>query len=281
MRRVIREPLVHFLLLGGCLFLLFKFTAEDPDAGLDQRPEIVITQGRIETLAANFQKVWQRLPSEQEIQGLIEDYIREEVFYREALAMGLDRDDTIIRRRMRQKMQFLSEDIADLKVPTEEEVQAYYSANTESFRSEALYSFKQVYLDASKRGEAALAYAEELLSILQQDDAGAEELSDPLMVDFAFQELRVRDVERTFGRSFTEALKMLEPRQWQGPMVSGYGVHLVKLEEVVPGVIPEIDAVREEILLNLEAQNRDAFNDDFYMRLRERYIVTVEASQVQ
>jgi hypothetical protein len=159
--RLLKEPLVHFLALGAAIFALFNWIGEragGAEAAL-AREEIVITKGAIRSLTEQFAKTWNRPPAAEELEGLIADHIREEILYREALALGLDRDDTIVRRRMRQKLEFLSEDLLALPEPSEEDLVAYFEAHPGAFRSDSTLTFKHVFLNADKRGDAVASDA--------------------------------------------------------------------------------------------------------------------------
>ncbi|MHC4818169.1 MAG: peptidyl-prolyl cis-trans isomerase, partial [Planctomycetota bacterium] len=171
MLRLLREPLVHFLLLGGAVFAVFALTRDPAEAA--PRDEIVITAGQVRQLAAVFQKTWQRPPTPTELENVIEARVREEVFLREALAAGLDKDDTIVRRRMKQKLEFFMDDIAGQVTPTVQELQAFLDANADRFRSEATFSFRHVYLSTDKR-ETPEEDARRLLARLKKGEADIE-----------------------------------------------------------------------------------------------------------
>ena len=162
MRAWLREPLLHFLVIGAAIFFLYRVVS-----GEEEGPrEIVVTEAQIESLAEGFARTWMRPPTAEEIRGLVDDYVREEVYYREAMALGLDRDDTVIRRRLRQKMEFVSDDIAAVKEPTDAELQAYLEANTPAFVDPPTFTFEQLYFSSDRRGEAALADAQRVLAQL-------------------------------------------------------------------------------------------------------------------
>ena len=150
--KLLREPLVHFIALGALVFLLFHF-----NANRDEAPDgkIIVTPGKIEQLVTGFTRTWHRPPTRQELDGLVEDHIREEVLYREALAMGLDKDDTIVRRRMRQKLEFLTEQASTAALPTDQELQSWLDKHPNKFRVEPAIAFSQVYFNASRRGETS------------------------------------------------------------------------------------------------------------------------------
>ncbi len=278
MRKIFKEPLLVFLLLGGAMFLLFQQVSNNviPDSA-----EIIVTEGRIEALSLGFAKVWQRTPSAEEMDHLIQNYIREEILYREALAMGLDRDDPIVRRRMRQKMEFISEDIAKSNVPEEKELQAYLTTHKSEYRLPTQFSFRQIYFNSSERGQAAHTDAMTLLATLQKPagkDIDVETLGDSLMLKQTFRRAPERDIARDLGTQFLQSLRNLPTGSWQGPVQSGFGLHLVYIDERIDGEAPALKDVHEAVLRDWSSVKRKQTNEAFYEALRSRYTVTVEAT---
>jgi len=275
MKRILRDPLLHFLLIGAALFLVFALV-KGPAGNEENR--IVITGGDIEYLQANFTRTWQRQPTENELQGLIEDKIRDEISFREAVAMGLDQDDAVIRRRLRMKMELLVEDIANLSSPTDEELQTYLDDHMDSFRQEPQVSFKQVYLNSDKRGTGVGEAARKMLAELVKAGPGAdpEIYSDPNMLPNDFSLSYISDFEKLFGGSFARDLLQVEPGKWDGPVWSSYGLHLVFVWDRIEGRDPELGEVREEVEREWTAQRRREFKDETYKKLRQRYTVVVE-----
>jgi len=276
MARLLREPLVHFLLLGVVIFVWFDLV-RDP-ATTRPRGEIVVTTGQIERLAALFEKTWQRPPNAAEKEGLIEDFIREEVYYREALAAGLDRDDTIVRRRMKQKLEFVTEDIADLVEATEDELRAYLEAHPDAFRSEPTLSFRHVYLNPN-RGESVEQDARALLAQLKASDAGTDtaSLGDVLvMIEPVFKDEPLREVVRALGPVFAAKLLELPTGDWTGPVVSGFGLHLVFIEKRTDGNVAELKDVRLAVAREWESARRREMREGLYQELRKNYVITVE-----
>lgn len=274
MRKFLHDPLLHFLLLGAALFALFQWVA---DSTGDRNPmrEIVITAGRIQALSQSFEKVWQRPATALELDGLIQEHIREEVLYREALAMGLDRDDTIVRRRLRQKMEFLSEDLVRLEEPSDTELQAFLTAHAERFRQESRFSFRQVYLNANKRDTSAEADARAMLVTLRGHNGDASHLGDRLMIPHRFEQEPEREVARALGKQFLRALHDTPLGSWQGPVVSGFGLHLVHISHRTEGKVPALAEVRDAVLREWSAAKRKQVNEAFYATLRARYQITV------
>ena len=276
MTKILKEPLLHFLILGTVLFAVYEWGAAGRAANVSQIEEIVITEGRIYSLTQKFEKVWMRPPTEQELEGLIEGHIREDILYREALAMGLDRDDVIVRRRMRQKIEFLSEDIAKLEVPDEDALKAFLVTHPEKFRNSTRYSFRQVYLNANDRGQSVKAHAQDILAKLRKQDGNAVNAGDRFMIKHSFKNETDREIERTLGSQFLKSLCETPQGSWQGPIVSGFGLHLVHISERIDGEVPELPEIRDIVMLEWTAVKRKETNEAFYQMLRDRYKVTVE-----
>ena len=272
MPRLLKEPLVHFLVLGALIFAWFEF-AGDRETRIPP-DEIVVTTGQIDRLAALFAKTWQRPPTAAEREGLIEDFIREEVYYREALAAGLDRDDTIVRRRMKQKLEFVSEDIAEVE-PTEEELRAYLRAHSDAFRVEPVLSFRHVYFNADRR-KTAKKDARAALARLKAG-GGETDAGDPLlMVEPAFKDEPLREVARALGQVFAAKLLELPIGEWTGPVRSGFGLHLVFVEKRTEGKVAKLEEVREAVARDWSEAKRREMREGFYEELRKKYVITVE-----
>lgn len=266
-----REPLLHFAVLGAGLFLLFSRIGEG-----DRPDEIVLTAGEIESLAEGWRRTWQRPPTRAELDGLIEDRITEEVLYREALALGLDRGDTIVRRRLRQKIEFLSDGLAGTADPSDTDLAAYLQQHAEQFRSEPRVSFEQVYVSTDRHGTAAREVAERLLAELARRADGAGQLGDPIALEPAFEALPAGEVAKLFGPEFVEQLLAASPGRWVGPIASGYGLHLVRVRERGDARDPSLAEVRKAVERAWREDRRTQAKADFVRRLRERYVVTVE-----
>ena len=271
--KFLREPLVQFLLIGAVLFGLGYART-----GSDSRREIVVSAGRISQLTQQFQTVWMRPPTRQELEGLIQNYVREEVFYREAMAMGLDQDDQVIRRRLMNKLQFVTEDLLSQAEPTDSELTAWLAANPDKVRRDPLFTFSQVYVATDARTpEAAAALAGRLLAELRAPggDARAADLGDRTMLEHDFTRMERRDVGLKFGDQFAAALDSTPVGRWSGPIPSGYGLHLVLVRERTPGSIPPLAEVRSQVLRELQNQRRENGLDSLYHRMKGNYHVSV------
>jgi hypothetical protein len=275
MRGLLREPLLHFLLLGTGLFVAFDLAGK---RGNGDPEKIVVTQGQIEHIAATFARVHERLPDPPELEALSRDHVREEVYVREALALGLDRDDTIIRQRLRQKVEFVSEDVAALVEPTDADLQAYLTAHPETFRLEQRFTFSQVYLNPERRRDSLGRDAAQLLAQLNEVGAGADvsALGDPFLLDHEFKGVAASEVAQQFGERFAAKLGELPLGQWQGPVESGYGAHLVIIRERTEGRLPALGEVRDSVRREWQNVQRLEANEKFFRGLLARYTVVVE-----
>ena len=239
MRSILKEPLLHFLLIGAALFLSFGLLDDKTSGGGDN--QVVVSAGRIEQLANIFGKTWQRPPTAYELKGLIDDFVLEEIYYRQAVAMGIDRDDTVIRRRLRQKFEFLTDDMAAATDPSDEDLAAYLAANSDAFRRDATYTFRQVYINPEQPGVELEAYVAEQLSALR---AGKKAGGDTGLLPARFDRAPSRVVDGSFGSGFTKQLDELSAGGWQGPIESGLGVHVIRLESREEGTLPELAEIR-------------------------------------
>ncbi len=277
-RRLLREPLLHFLLLGAGLFAAFSWTSGDTATG---PKSINVTQGTIEHLVEVFVRTRQRPPAEQEIKGLIQDYVREEISVREAMALGLDRDDLIIRRRLRQKLEFVTEDLTAQADPSNQELQTYLKEHPAEFATEPRYTFRQVYLDPQRHGENLHHDAARLLVELRKvgGKGNIAAIGDPSLLEGEFKDALAHEVRDAFGENFVAILGTLPLGQWQGPVESAYGAHVVFLTERTEGGVPPLESVRNAVRREWMNTKRREANDKFYEELLKRYDVRIEVPQ--
>jgi len=277
MNKWLKEPLLHFLLIGSMLFGLYSMLNPEEPSFSDNR--IIISPGDIERLSANWTKKRNRPPTEVELQVLIDSYIRDEVYYREAIALGLDQNDTILRRRMVQKMVFLSSDIADLNQPDEASINQYFQENLDKYELPARISFSHIYFSATKRGEHIYADLEKALADVRASkdtDIIAGESGDPFMLQHDFTLETPFEIVRLFGQDFAERLFQFQADSWQGPVESGYGLHLVRVNEKVAAKRPDLASVIDKVRNDLMFEQRQKINKEIYERFRQRYEIVIE-----
>lgn len=273
-KRLLREPLVHFVAIGAALFVAFAWK------GGSSSSRIVVARARIESFAAGFQRTWQRPPTEEEMKGLIDGYVREEAAVREAMATGLDREDTIIRRRLKQRVDFLAEDRIDAAPPTDAELAAWLAAHPDLYRAEARVSFRQVCLTAEKRGGPAGAEAEarRIAAALEKTGAGAEAPGDSVLLPPDMPLAPQSEIARVFGSEFAAAVARIEPGHWAAPVPSSFGVHAVLVRERTPARAPALADVRAAVERDFTADRRARARDALYARLLAKTTVVIEKS---
>jgi hypothetical protein len=267
---VLREPLVQFLGLGALLFVLHAAVG----GGSDDRERITVTRGQIEHLAATFARTWQRPPTRRELDGLVEDWVRTEIAARQARALGLDDEDAVIRRLLRQKLEFLTEDAGQM-APTDGELRAYLAEHPDAFRTPARFTFKQVYFSSARRADPA----GDARALLARLDAGAAldgDAGDSLLAPAELADASRPDVESIFGATFGEELATAPLGRWSGPFVSGYGIHLVLVERRSEEVVPPLEEIRPVVERDWQQARRAGVLDEAYRRMRARYDVVVE-----
>jgi len=275
MNRLLREPLLHFLLLGAAIFVAYGLVSP---RGSDAPATIVVTSGRVENLAAGFAVLWGRRPTDAELDGLIEDWVREEIATREALALGLDKDDPVIRRRLRQKLEFLSDDAVAQEAPTDADLGAYLQAHRETFFVEPRLTFRQVYLDPQQHRDRIDRDSAQVLAQLRQHGAetDASTSGDSTLLPPVLDDVPASEVAKQFGEPFAATLLEIPVGRWEGPVESSYGVHLVRVSERTEGHLPELSDVRDAVQSEWENARRQDATASFYRELRERYTVTVQ-----
>jgi parvulin-like peptidyl-prolyl isomerase len=274
-RRLLREPLLHFLLIGAVLFVLYGAL----NRGRSDAPrDIVISEARVAAIAESFATVWMRPPTEVELRGLIDDYVAEEVYYREAIAMGLDQDDTVIRRRLRQKMEFISDGIADAAEPTDAQLQGYLEENAAKFARPAELTFMQVYLSPERRGDRVRADAEKLLAELQAIAGAVDpvEAGDATLLPATMEAASPQSIANAFGQDFARQVDEAPVGQWTGPIESSFGLHLVRVGERTAGAAPTLAEIRPIVLREWQSDARRKENSTFLATLRDKYDVRVE-----
>lgn len=272
-----REPLFHFLLIGAAIYALYGAFAEP--AAEENGDTIVVSAGEVRWMHTSWLKRWNRPPTERELDGLIEQYIRETVLYREAVAMGLDQQDQVIRRRLAQKLEFLAKDLVALTPPTDEKLKEYFAKHRKRYQAPVRYTFTQVFLDPDKRGDSTVADAEKIKAELIAEGDAIEDpgaLGDGLMLQSYYPNKDAVEIQKNFGGGFMKSLAELSPGQWHGPILSGYGVHLVFVSHVHEPPAPVFADVRERVEQDWRSDRSEELNEEFYVNLRDRYAVVVD-----
>jgi hypothetical protein len=278
MKRIFKEPLLHFLLLGAAIFVAYSLVSKASSA---EPGKIVVTQGQLASMWEGFTRTRQREPSRDEWEGLIRARVREEVYYREALALGLDKDDTVIRRRLQQKIEFVSDDLAAQAPPTDAELNAFLQAHADQFRLEPRFTFRQVFLNPEKHGENLARDSAHLLSQLNQAGGRSDisALGDSFVLGQQFDALPASEIARQFGDAFSRAMDGLSPGRWHGPIASSFGSHLVFVTERTEARAAVLADVREAARREWDEARRMEVKERSYQEMLKRYAVTVETPE--
>jgi len=278
LRHWLREPLLHFLVLGGLLFVAYGVVHRGFSSPTSRK--IQLTPEDLNQLEAYFVSQWHREPTPPELAALVEDRVRDEILYREALSMGLDKNDTIVKRRMAQKMEFLSEDVANAHEPTTAELKKWYSKNAQRFAQGDQVTFRHLYFSPDRRGQRARPDATTVLHKLAtlSDPSQAAALADPLPLATAYEARTLEELAKDFGLPFAQALFKLKPGTWQGPIQSGYGWHLVFVKSITRGRVPDFDEVEPDVKTAwLTDQSGEQWRT-VYAAMRAKYEIVLPAA---
>lgn len=270
---LLRQPLLQFFVIGATLFALFSFVDDTPPA--PDRPVIVVSPQDAQWLASQFKATWKRLPSEKELETIVEAYVREEIYVREALALGLDQGDTIVRKRLSQKMEFLTEAGAAASFVDDAMLQAYLDENPEIYLTAPKLAFAQILLPEPAK-DTMPAILDELTAGGDFTQLGARNLLPPMVSPISAQA-----VDGTFGKGVFEQISKLEPGTWSGPVSSGYGQHLVRLDLFEPGILPPFEELRDRIEQDWRRDKAEQLRLERFEQLRDQYdIETPDLPQV-
>ena len=275
--RILREPLLHFLVLGALLFGLY-FWVGSPSIASTSAKQIEVSTPVIESLQATWQLQWGRKPTAQQLQKLVDNYVHDEVLYQEALALGLDNKDIIVRRRLIQKMQFLVQDVAGIKEPSEEELQGYLENHSDRYTIPGRFSFKQVYFSQELHGDNTESDAKNLLIQLQNNPNQTPPRGDRSMLPTTYTLASAKTLNNTFGGTLAREMAEVTEKGWQGPFHSAYGSHLVNVTEIEPGHPATLAEVRKNVRLDYLRDQKQKQDELFYQKLRDRYRVSIDES---
>jgi hypothetical protein len=273
-----KEPLLHFLLAGAALFGAYAWmnrTADNPNASKLQ--QIHIGAGDVQWIAENWTTQWRRAPTREELRGLISDYLNEQLLAREARALGLEDNDVIVRRRLAQKLTFLIDDTLRQTEPSETELQQFYAAHAQRFRSDARISFTHVYFGSQRRADARSDATDALRLLLEEGGPStAGELGDRLLVETEFHDETQQSISGAFGADFARALFALKSSAWSGPIESGYGLHLVRVSTVREARLPPLSEVRARVVEAWRNAQEKSAKERYLDELRKKYNIVAD-----
>jgi len=265
MKKILKEPLLHFLLIGAVLFLVYNLVNTE-----QKENEIIIDDNLINELAAKWELKRNRQPNLPELKGLVNQYVEQEILYREALAMNLDHNDEIVKRRLAQKMEFISDELAEILQPTEEMLKEYFKKNEENYKKPSVFTFNQVYFSEDKRTSAV----EDAKRILEVEHP--ENLGDHLSLPSHYTNTNARKISIDFGYVFAEALDTLPLGKWTGPVRSGYGVHLVFIEDRKPSGFYVFEEVTKKVNVDYNFHASNEFKKELIALLLTNYEISFD-----
>ncbi len=272
MKKILKEPFFHFIGIGVLLFLLYGLV-NDKTAS---KNTIIINDFDVSSLISKWEMQWKRPPTEKELQNLINLNIKQEVFYQEALNMNLDHNDEIIKRRLSQKMQFLSNDIAAMIEPTENELKLYYNEHADKYLTPPSYSLYQITFSPDNRKDN---YKDAIETLKQFPNATFDEMKqwgDALPFNYYFEDINANEFGLQLGSKFPEALKEQGLNKWVGPIPSGFGYHLVFITEKTEPYLSELNLIKKEVLRDFEYVNKKEIDDLMYKELKKKYNIEID-----
>jgi hypothetical protein len=272
LRTLLAEPMLHFVVMGILLFAIHRHMAPVGSGG----NRIVVTQGIVADLAAQHEARWGRPPTRPELASLVESYVRDEILYREGVTLGLDRDDPVVKRRVRQKLEVMAEEETSAGAPSDAELSAYLAANASRFTRPAILTFEQVFLGSSAAGGSVERVA--LRQDLGRRGFDPTALRKPSLLPSEMTSTPTDLIARDFGAKFATALEQVPVGEWAGPIDSAFGAHFVRVLERAPAVVPALSDIRDAVVREWENERRQRARNDNYRRLRSRYDVDIDAA---
>ncbi len=275
LKRLLQEPLIHFTVFALVIFGAYALISPQREIAPGQ---ILITSGKIDQITSLFAKTWQRPPTVVELKGLIDDYVKEEIYYREAKELGLDTDDTVIRRRLRFKMEFLNDAAVDSLSPSDAELEKYLKAHASKFEIDGMTAFQQIFLNPDRHGDKIDQDAAAILQVLRANPAtDPATLGDASLLPAELPLTNKTSIGQTFGAEFADALDLATLGQWMGPLKSGLGLHIVRVAERKAGRSPDLREVRDDVVREWNHDKRKELENSRLQELLKRYEVIIES----
>jgi parvulin-like peptidyl-prolyl isomerase len=264
--KIIREPIALFVIFGVLLYIIYvRFTTYYEQ----KNKQITVTESQIAILKETFTKTWNREPTDKELNAQIENFIKDEIFYKEAVELGLDKSDIAVKRRLRQIMEMMMDDMATV-YPSEDQLKQYLSENPDKFRRDPTISFRHMYFSTENRELAV-----EVLGKLKDSlPVNADKMDGLALIPNELSDESYVAVERLFGKSFTEEIFKLKPGDWQGPVESAYGYHLVYISQLRDGFVPELADIWDEVEREWSLEMKTKVKDQQYQKIKEKYTVS-------
>ncbi len=277
LRTLLKDPFVHFLVLGAVIYVAYGLLNDDQPTA--DPKAITITSGEIRWLQDSWQKRWRRPPTDVELEGLVKQHLRERVLHREAVSMGLDKEDVVVRRRLVQKLEFLTRDLIQIEEPTTEQLAAFLAEKSETYQIPARVTLTHVFYNPDQRPDTVGEDIQADLANLTRngvDPGRAPEFGDRFLMQHFFADYTFRELNRLFGQEFSKQIAGQKAGRWFGPVRSGYGQHLIYVHRVTAAKQPEIDTIRTKLVDDWKTARRAELQEEFVDGILSRYSVTIE-----
>jgi len=275
LQQATKEPFLQFLAMGALLFVIYGWAnagQKDP-----RGKQIIIGEGERDRLSSVWQQQWNRQPTESEIQALLDQYIREEIYYREALAMRLDHNDQVIRRRLAQKMEFLAKDLADMTQPEEEDLARFFKEHQEDYLQAPQITFSHIYFSPDKRTHPEMDARQMLAQITDQLAEQLNNKGDRFSFQTHYANRKPLEISQLMGSAFAKTLFELgETGKWLGPIQSGYGYHLVCIHQLKEAYLPDWKSVEDQLKVDYRYQQQKSLNKGLYEKLKTQYEIVYQ-----
>jgi len=281
MDKLIKEPLLHFLLIGALLFVVFDYFNDIPQ---QEQPKVInITQADIDNLTNNFFGTWQRPPSKQELTQLIEEKVRDDITYKEAVSLGLQNDDLYIKRRLRMKLEALYIDLSASNEPTQQELESYLKRHANEYMIDSQLAFSQIFFSPNHSAQEIKQQIQLAKARLNQNDSqtNIEQLGDMTLLAAHYPMMSIKTIYNQFGKAFSDSLNTMEVGKWVGPVRSQFGYHLVRIDSRIPGYVPKLDEVKLTVKRGVISERRQQLLDSQYQRLRQQYTIVIGSDSNQ
>jgi hypothetical protein len=275
-KKLIKEPFIHFILIGGLLFALYQLFGNKSE---QYNNTIEISELDIKRATDAWQERWSRLPSDSELKNVIEQQVREEVFYREALALDLGKNDPVIKRRLSEKMIFIANDLLVPEQATDQQLTDFMQQHPHKFSKPLLISFKQFYFNPDLHSSDLSNELERVKFTLNSNtqDTSSTVLSDDFNGESEYTSMPLYQVARHFGQKFTAEIETLPVGTWSGPIASGYGMHIIKVTDRAESTLMPLQSIKDKVLLEWQAEQKKQANDSLYAKLRENYKIVFQS----
>ncbi|MEW6993450.1 peptidyl-prolyl cis-trans isomerase [Colwelliaceae bacterium MEBiC 14330] len=272
MHKIFKEPLIHFFLIGCAIYGVYLWLTNQNQ---DTSP-IIVNEGKVKQLVTMHKKIWQREPNNKELDNLIQEYLLEEIAYREGIALGLDLNDIVIKRRVRQKLDFIAEESLPRPSPTDQILKDYMNQHPEKFRQDDLYTFRHIFFDKARHDDVVNQANQLLIKLRKTPNIDTTNLGAGYFFKRYYQSITIDKLDNVFGKKFSQMLVSTSAQNWHGPLQTDFGSHLVYIEKIDRATKPKLVDMRVNVLREWEHDLRKQATSSFYQKLLAKYEVIIQ-----